>query len=113
MLTAYWKKGIEFNEGSVVTLEGFTSVSATKQAVIATRKQFEAEGDIMNVEIEFFVPKGTKAIPLSQASKQLGDGKLKYEFQKEWLFQKDTKVLVLEKSKQKGKYFFKLLILNR
>ena len=114
MLVAYRKKKAKFEEGEVVVLGGFTSVSATKKAFQETRKVFELWGSPkMSVEIEFFVPKGTKAIPLSKVSRQLRDGRLKYEFQKEWLLQKDTKVLVLENRKQNGKVFLKLLVLNQ
>ena len=98
MLTECLRKGILFEEGNVVTLAGFTSVSATKEANKATIKNFEQHGAKMTVEIEFFVPRGAKAIPISQASKpSKHTGEPRYEFQKEWLLQKDTKVLVLEK----------------
>ena len=114
MLGAYRKKGVKFQVGKVVKLEGFTSASATKEAVESVREQFENDGFNMNVEIELFVPQGAKAIPLSNASKKLPHtDKLKYEFQKEWLFQKDTEVLVLEKSIRNGRVFLRLLILNR
>ena len=113
MLEAYATKGIFFEKNKVITLEGFTSASATQEAVKAVREQFENDGFNMNVEIELFVPKGVKAIPLSKASKlDKRTGKPKYEFQKEWLFQKDTEVHVLEHRKQNGKVFLKLLILT-
>ena len=114
MLVAYHKKKVKIEVGKVVTLGGFTSVSATKKAVQETRNVFELWGSPkMNVEIEFFVPKGTKAIPLSKASRQLHDGRLKYEFQKEWLLQKDTKILVLENRRKNGKVFMKWLVINQ
>jgi len=114
MLRETAKKGIFFKEGSVVKMEGFTAASATKEAFEKTREYFEKCGENMSVEIEFFVPKGVKAIPLSKASKPIGSsGKLKYEFQKEWLFQKDTEALVLENHRQNGRVYLRLLILNR
>jgi hypothetical protein len=114
MLEAYGKHGILFRRGEVVKLEGFTSASATKEAVEAVREQFENYGDNMNVEIELFVQKGARAIPLSKASKKLPQTNvLEYEFQQEWLFQKDTEVLVLDNRTRNGKVFLKLLVLNR
>lgn len=113
VLIANAKKGRLFEEGDIVPLEGFTAASATKNAVEAVRRQFGNEGYNMNVEIELFVPKGAKAIPLSKASRlDRKMGTPKYEFQQEWLFQKDTEALVLEKRQRNGKVFLKLLILN-
>ena len=114
MLVAYRKKGVKFRKGEIVTLEGFTSASVTREAVEEIRKQFEKDGYHMNVDIILFIPKGTKAIPLSQASRlDKQTGRPKYEYQQEWLFQKDTEVQVVEKHIRKGKVFLQLLILNR
>ena len=114
MLRKVAKKGIFFKEGDIVKLEGFTSASATKKAANETRDFFEKRsGKKMNVEIELFVPKGAKAIPLSKASKPLSDGTLKHEYQKEWLFQKDTVIQVLENYVQNGRVYLKLLVFNR
>ena len=107
-LDVYRMKGKLFNEGEIIKMDGFTSASATKKAINETRDSFKNAGRNVNVEIELFVPKGTKAIPLSKASRDL-----KYEFQKEWLFQRDTEVQVLEKRFQNGRVILKLLVLNR
>ena len=63
MLLEYLKKKVKFEVGETVTLDGFTSVSATKKAFQETRDAFDRSGSLkMNVEMEFFIPKGTKIV---------------------------------------------------
>ena len=107
-------QGKDFYEGAEVTLNEFTATSMSRSASRKTVADFAKYGSIRSVEFEFFVPAGTHAIPLSQAPPyDPKTGKSKYEFQKEWLFQRGMRIRVLEINElADNKIQIKVLVLN-
>ena len=88
-----------FHEGAEVTIDEFSATSMSQNASRKTIEDFARYKSIRPVEFEFLVPAGSNAIPLSKAPPyDPGTGHSVYEFKKEWLLQRGTRIRVLTKT---------------